>query len=445
MRMAAATWDGDALQRFGGGGSAWNEMTYDPETRLLYFGTAGAVPHLHHERSPEGLDNLFLSSVLAIHADNGEYAWHYQTVPQDSWDFNANMNIVLATLEIDGSKRDVAMIAPKNGFFYVLDKRTGELLSAEKFARVNWATHVNLETGRPVFDPAGEYWNLDDGESRAVWPNGWGAHNWQAMAFHPGTQLVYIPVADVPSVASRRGAHHYSSVQLVDEIDGKPHAPGKLLAWDPVRQQERWHVAQVLPFNGGVLATAGNLVVQGDLQGAITAYAANSGDRLWVFSTGTAINAAPVTFMHRDRQLIVVAVGAGGGMQFDYPELHAAANTGGNTRLLAFALDSDLDAPVATRIERPLPTLPDDEIPPQVAALGEELYQYECRQCHGNNAAARRLSTVPDLRYSNLADAGPWIDKVINGGVGMPPHDYERLEVDAIRLYVLQQARRLSD
>jgi quinohemoprotein ethanol dehydrogenase len=186
MKMAAATWSGTALEEYGGGGNSWNEMTYDAETGLLFFGTSGAIPYLHIERAPDGGDNLFLSSVVAVNAKTGEYAWHYQTVTRDSWDYNATMNIVLADLEIGGKDRETLLIAPKNGFFYVLDKRTGELLSAEKYAKVNWATHINLETGRPVYDPEAEFWTLPDGESAAVWPNMWGAHSWHPMARHTG-------------------------------------------------------------------------------------------------------------------------------------------------------------------------------------------------------------------------------------------------------------------
>ncbi|MFQ5983730.1 MAG: PQQ-binding-like beta-propeller repeat protein, partial [Woeseiaceae bacterium] len=173
MKMAAATWSGDAWQRYGGGGSAWNEMTYDPDSNLLFFGTAGALPYLYELRNPDGGDNLFTSSVLAVNADSGEYVWHYQTVPQDSWEYNATMNIVLADLTIEGEPRKVAMIAPKNGFFYVLDRLSGDLISAEKYARVNWATHINPETGRPELDPAGRFWEFPAGTTTAVWPNMW--------------------------------------------------------------------------------------------------------------------------------------------------------------------------------------------------------------------------------------------------------------------------------
>ena len=201
MKMAAKTWSGDALKKYGGGGSAWNEMTYDPASRLLFFGTAGALPYTHHVRSPKGGDNLFLSSVVAVNSETGEYVWHYQTVPEDSWEYNANMNIILADQKVAGKLRQTLMIAPKNGFHYMLDRLTGELLGANNYAKVNWATHIDLKTGRPVYNPAAEFWKRENEEIQ-VWPNMWGAHSWNPMAWHPGHGLVYIPVIDMPSVVS---------------------------------------------------------------------------------------------------------------------------------------------------------------------------------------------------------------------------------------------------
>ncbi|MDH3480064.1 MAG: PQQ-binding-like beta-propeller repeat protein, partial [Gammaproteobacteria bacterium] len=257
MKMAAKTWSGTALEKFGGGGSAWNGMTYDPESGLLFFGTAGALPYDFRLRSPDGGDNLFLSSVIAVNAGTGEYVWHYQTVPEDSWEYNATMNIILADLNIDGKQRQTLLIAPKNGFHYVLDRHTGELIAADKFAKVNWATHINLETGRPVYDPAAEYWARPD-DAVAVWPNMWGAHSWNPMAYHPQLQLVYIPVIDVPTVVTGYDNGDFvDTLEMLTEVDGRPFSPGKLVAWDPVANRPRWTVDHDLPFNGGVLATAG--------------------------------------------------------------------------------------------------------------------------------------------------------------------------------------------
>jgi quinohemoprotein ethanol dehydrogenase len=371
MKMAAGTWTGEDWQRFGGGGSAWNEMTYDPDSGYLFFGTAGALPYLHRYRSPEGGDNLFLSSVVAVDAGTGEYVWHYQTVPEDSWEYNATMNIVLADLDIRGETRSVLMIAPKNGFFYVLDRLSGDFISATSYVKVNWASHINEETGRPVADPGGEFWNTPTGTDTELWPNMWGSHSWNPMAYHPDLQLAYIPAIDAPSLMTNLGEGDFKdTIHLVDEVDGKPHSPGKLIAWDPVRQRQRWSVNHVLPFNGGVLATAGGLVFQGDATGAFSAYDAADGRRLWSVETGSAINAAPVTYALQGRQYVLVPIGAGGGAQFVYPELHATATGQGPTRLLAFSLDGDHELPRAAMDER-MPTQLDSTATAEILARGK--------------------------------------------------------------------------
>lgn len=441
MKMAAKTWSGTALEQYGGGGNSWNEMTYDPDSGLLFFGTSGAVPYIHAQRAPDGGDNLFLSSIVAVNANSGEYAWHYQTVTEDSWDYNATMNIVLADLEIAGAKRETLLIAPKNGFFYVLDKRTGELLSADKYAKVNWATHINLETGRPVYDPAAAFWNAAEGESVLVWPNMWGAHSWNPMAWHPGEKLAYIPVVDIPSVATYHGGDdHRDTLEMLTEVDGKPFSPGKLVAWDPLSQSARWSVDREFPFNGGVLATGGGLVFQGDALGAFEAYSAANGERLWRVMTGSAITAAPVSYSVNDRQHVLIPVGAGGGVQFAYPELHAGDRPQGPTRLLAFTLGTDREVAAVAAMPRQLPEQPALEADADEIAVGRDLYAQNCQSCHGKNAVARYGGSVPDLRYSGSDVHAAWPAIVIGGAksaMGMPPAELELAEAEAIRQYVL--------
>lgn len=447
MKMAAATWSGDAWQQFGGGGSAWNEMTYDPESNLLFFGTAGALPYLQKYRNPEGGDNLFTSSVLAVNADTGEYVWHYQTVPHDSWEYNATMNIVLADLSIGGKLRKVAMIAPKNGFFYVLDRRNGELISADKFARVNWATHINLETGRPELDPAGLFWDLPKGETTAIWPNMWGAHSWHAMAYHPDHKLVYIPVIDTPQIVTNlSGGDYLDTMDLIDEVDGEPHSPGKLLAWDPVTQSERWSVDHSLAVSGGVLATAGNLVFQGNGMGEFNAYDAETGETVWSVSTGTAISAAPVSYQLGEDQHVLIPAGLGGVMQYFYPKIHAGKDIRGPTRLFSFSLSGDASIPATKPVERKVAELPSISSAPDTLEPGALLYQRDCLGCHGKDAVARYGGSVPDLRYASVETHSSWNGIVIGGArraKGMPPFELTAEQAEAIQHYVVSEARKL--
>jgi PQQ-dependent dehydrogenase (methanol/ethanol family) len=448
MKMAAATWSGDAWQQFGGGGSAWNEMTYDPDSDLLFFGTAGALPYLHMYRNPEGGDNLFTSSVVAVNASTGEYVWHYQTVPHDSWEYNATMNIVLADLTIGGKLRKVAMIAPKNGFFYVLDRQNGELISAEKFAKVNWATHINLETGRPELDPAGMFWDLPEGETTAIWPNMWGAHSWHAMAYHPDLKLVYVPVIDSPQIVTNLSdGKYFDTMDTIVEVDGEPHSPGKLLAWDPVTQSERWSVDHNLAVSGGVLTTAGDLVFQGNGMGEFNAYDAQTGESLWSVPTGTAISAAPVSYQLGGEQHVLIPAGLSGVMQYFYPKIHAGKDVRGPTRLFAFTLSGDASIPETTVLERKVADLPATGSSVETLRTGAMLYADNCLGCHGKDAVARYGGSVPDLRYATAEVLQTWHAIVIGGArraQGMPDFELSAEEADAIRTYVVSEAQKID-
>jgi quinohemoprotein ethanol dehydrogenase len=444
LKMAAKTWSGDTLAEYGGGGHNWNGMTYDPASNLLFFGTSGAYPYQHAKRSPAQGDNLFLSSVVAVDADTGAYRWHYQTVDRDSWDYNATMNIVLAGLTIRGEDREVLMIAPKNGFHYALDRHTGELLTVGRFARTSWASDIDVETGKPVYEPAGEFWNLEDGESAYLWPNMWGAHGWNPMAYHPAHALTYIPVIDAPARVDNQGDGE--AIVMLTEVDGRPHSPGKLVAFDPVSASIRWTVDRPLPFNGGLMATGGNLLFQGTATGHFEAYSADRGERLWSVQTGSAINAAPASFLLGGSQYVVIPVGTGGGLQFQYPQMHAASDSRGPARLLAFSLGGGGALPIAEAAPRPLPPQPKLDASGETVALGQALYGDHCKICHGSGAVARPGGSVPDLRYASAATHEAWDATVIGGGRragGMPPLEITPEESEAIRSYVLSRSEEL--
>lgn len=449
MKLAAATWTGDALSRFGGGGSNWNSMTYDPADGVLFFGTGGALPYIYGERSPEGGDALFTSSVLAVNADTGEYLWHYQTTPEDSWEYNATMNIVLADLTIGGELREALLIAPKNGFEYVLDRRTGELLSAGKYAYVNWATHINPESGRPVLDPAAEYWNREPGSKVLVWPNMWGAHSWNPMAYSPQTKLLYIPVIDIPSEVTWLGDGDFTdTLKLVTEVEGEAFDPGKLVAYDPAAQKPVWSVAHELPFNGGVLATAGNLVFQGDALGVFTAYRADDGAALWSMSTGSTIGAAPASYAVDDIQYVLLPAGVGGGLQYVYPELHAVDRAQGPTRLIAFRLGGRQDVAMPEISRRDPPPRIESGGAAEDVASGASLYAANCAFCHGKNAVGRYGGSVPDLRYAGEEAHDTWHAIVVGGSRqtnGMPAQEISVAESEQIRRYILSLAAALRE
>lgn len=444
LKMAAKTWSGDTLAKHGGGGHSWNEMTYDPASNQLFFGTSGAYPYLHHKRAPLGGDNLFLSSIVAVDADTGKYRWHYQTVDKDSWDYNATMNIVLADMELRGDRRETLLIAPKNGFHYTLDRHDGELLAAGKFARTNWASDIDIETGKPIYDPAGEYWNLEEGEQGYLWPNMWGAHNWHPMAYHPGTNLSYIPVVDAPALVS--GGEESEAIVMLTEVDGAPHSPGKLVAMDPSNGRIAWQIEHALPFNGGLMTTGGNLLFQGLATGEFQAYAADDGDVLWSVQTGSAINASPATYAIDKTQYVVIPIGSGGGLQFQYPLMHGAEVARGPTRLLAFALERDAKMPMTSIEARPLPDHPDPDASDAVLALGRSVYGSACKICHGSKGVARLGGTVPDLRYVTQETLALW-DAIVVGGAkasgGMPAVGVTAEQSQAVRAYIINQAQSL--
>ncbi len=436
LEAAAATWNGE-WWKIGGGGTVWDSMAYDPELDLLYIGTGNGSPWTRHIRSPGGGDNLYLSSILALKPDTGELVWHYQTTPGDNWDFTATQHLILAELVIEGRPRRVIMQAPKNGFFYVLDRETGELISAEKYVTVTWASHVDPESGRPV-----EVVGQDYADALAlVRPTAFGGHNWQPMSYSPRTGLVYVPAQEIqgayrldPDFEYRPGEFNTGTDMNVFALSTREAVSGHLLAWDPVAQKEAWRQQHGLPWNGGTLATAGNLVFQGTADGRFVAYRADDGEKLWEAHAGTGVIAAPITWAAGGVQYVTIVAGWGGVFALAGGDAAAAAGVESDGRVLTFALS---------------PPFPEaHEIEELVTASGEiedaqKLFHAYCARCHGGGAIGGGV--LADLRKSSPEVQGAFKDIVLKGifsGKGMPSFSQWLTEeqADQIQAYIRHQA-----
>ena len=457
MKMAAETWHGKWWELGGGGGTVWDSMAYDPALDLLYFGVGNGTPWNREIRSPGGGDNLFLSSIVAVRPDTGEYVWHYQTTPGESWDYTATQHIILADIELDGKTRKVLMQAPKNGFFYVIDRTDGTLLSADNYIDLNWATHVDMETGRPVEVEGARY--VDS--PFTVVPSYLGGHNWHPMSYSPDTGLVYIPVIEFPANYGQPEDFLYRPGTSNTGIDGiigslpdaqaerealRPLMQGRLVAWDPRTQQEAWRVEHRGPWNGGALSTAGKLVFQGTADGKIVAYSADSGTWLWEFAAQTGVVAPVMTYELDGEQYVSVNVGWGGAYALVFGEYVQPESMPNVSRVLTFKLGAGGQLPAVEW----RPTVAFN--PPQRTAdaaterEGYALYQDICMGCHGLNAVSGLI--IPDLRGSAwIHDAKGW-NSVLREGLlsknGMAGFaDYlDAQQSEAIRAYIIEQAWR---
>jgi quinohemoprotein ethanol dehydrogenase len=412
LERAAKTWPKNALWESGLGGTVWDSLAFDPALDLLYVGVGNASPYPREVRSPGGGDNLFLSSILALHAKTGALAWHYQTTPAENWDFTATQHMILADLPIGGRTRKVILQAPKNGFFYVLDRATGELLSAEKYVAVNWASHVDLATGRPVETGKGE-WK----RTRFMRPGPAGGHNWHPMAFHPGTGLVYIPTYALAypfhrDEAFRQTPQRFNTGEdfaaMQKAVDGYERSlrfcePTRLTAWDPVKRERVWRVSHASEMHGGALATAGNLVFHGTGgDSTLAAYRATDGELLWEAEAPTAVIAAPISYAVKGEQYVAVAIGAGGSAGLNFSVLPyenagyvAAWKLGGKAKLPA-------RRPRATyAVEAPARTASAGEV-----ERGRKLYHAWCMFCHGIGTKSGGL--LPDLRFAKREVYAQW-------------------------------------
>jgi len=451
LETAAKTWTGE-WWKVGGGGTVWDSMAYDAELDLLYVGTGNGSPWSRYARSPGGGDNLYLCSILALRPDTGELVWHYQTTPGDNWDYTAVQPIVLADLEIGGAVRKVLMQAPKNGFFYVLDRATGTLISAEPYVAITWATGIDPKTGRPIETEQSAYLE----QAKLVLPGPQGGHNWQPMTYSPKTGLVYLPAHDTPFWYANEGVFKVrpGTWNLALDMDRvvertettAPVAKGQLIAWDPVAQKAIWRVEHDGHWNGGVLSTAGGLVFQGQGNGRFRAYHDETGEVLWEVRSQTGIIAAPISYALGDEQYIAVATGWGGGsIAGGLDETTAISKFHNEGRVLVFKLGATGEIPTNQPRDRTIPPPPALEASAGEIAAGKSIYSQNCLWCHGFSVASSFL--VPDLRMMSAERYAAFDDIVLRGaleGNGMPGWGESLTPTDsaALRAYIVTEARK---
>jgi quinohemoprotein ethanol dehydrogenase len=472
LDAAVKTWDPKSRWDVGGGGTPWGALVYDPQLNLLYVGTGNAALFNWHERSPSGGDNLYLSSILAINPDTGRLVWHYQETPRESWDYTSVQPMMLADLQIDGTTRKVLMHAPKNGFFYVLDRATGELLRAEKYVPLNWATHVDLKNGRPAIDTKAV--DYQDGPKFVV-PSGMGGHSWNPMAYDASKGLVYIPSIEGGALTSDPTKGHeyrpkmtnsgtsilFGDLLLIDParlqepmrsalVDVKRRGLDKswsvLKAFDPVTGKTRWERRSPDWWDrAGLLATAGGLLFQGDDKGFFRVLDADTGAVLKEIEVGTSIMAAPMTYTVGGVQYVAVMAAWGGGGWFAPHATSAAVKRGNQGRIIAFRLDGGA-APLPALLGDPPPLV---EPVPQTAgadtiAQGARLFRGSCGMCHANQPNGM----TPDLRRMTPATHAAF-QSIVRGGAlrprGMPQWDdvFTVEDVEAIHAYLIDEAWKL--
>lgn len=464
MARVAPTWSRNGQwKQSGGGGTVWDSIVYDAELDQLYLGVGNGSPWNHGLRSEGQGDNLFLSSIVALKPSTGQYLWHYQETPGETWDFTATQPINLATLQIDGQERKVLMQAPKNGFFYVIDRTNGKLIRAGQFIPgVNWASGYDMKTGRPVENPAARYYRT--GKPFVAMPSAIAAHNWQPMSFSPQVGLAFIPAqmvgagylaGDAPldrakpigfNVGENLGALMYPRDANVVKA-ATAGATGRLVAWDPVANKARWTVDYPTPWNGGTMATAGNLVFQGTALGEFRAYAADTGKQLFAYPVGTGVMAGAATYMVGNTQYVAVLAGRGGALPLSLGyAIGKARDVPNKPRLLVFKLGGTAQLPPdPDATPAPPPLLPEDRPTPQQVAQGQALYGRYCQVCHG--ASAGGGGVLPDLQRSpTLGDAQTWKSILIDGALkdqGMV--SFARVltpeQAQLVRLYVIDEAR----
>ena len=445
LRKAAATWNGDLYWKLGGG-TVWDGIAYDARTNLVYFGTANGTPWVAEARSPGGGDNLFLNSIIAVNADTGAYVWHYQTTPAETWDFDATSPVMLADLDLPAGRRHVLMQESKNGFFYVLDAASGQLLSADKYTTVTWASHVDMTTGRPVEIAEARFGKT--GKPAIVQPGGQGAHSWHPYSFSPRTGLVYMPVVETstafapdPNYVARPGSANTAMGRASPTIYNDLHSDAPrtsrayLVAWDPVARRERWRSENRGTIASGVLSTAGGLVFQGAQKGEFAAFRDSDGMKLWTADPQTGVVAAPISYEIKGVQYIAQLAGYG---SRDY-------YTGNRSRLLVYKLGGKHTLPPTgelppARTFNPPPAFGDEAL----LARGADTYQVHCVMCHETQFGNRGL--FPDLRVSPMINSADSFRTIVMDGAlearGMVSFR-DRItpaDAEAVRAYLVRRA-----
>ncbi|MET0291196.1 MAG: PQQ-dependent dehydrogenase, methanol/ethanol family [Steroidobacteraceae bacterium] len=452
LENAAKTWDGEYWKVAGGGGTVWDGAVYDPQTDLLMFGTGNPTPWNARARGKKVADNLYAASIVALRPDTGEYVWHYQTTPGDSWDYDATSPMMTLDLTLDGEKKHVLVQPSKNGFLYVLNAADGKLLSADPFTEVNWATGIDMKTGRPIEVDGSRYekepWNVSPGAP--------GGHTWHPNAYSPDTGLIYIPtwenygaMADLPKDFKPTPGRFSIGVsfggQGLDRSKLKPYDrradTGLLRAWDPVTRKIVWESEPGPRATSGVLATAGNLVFMGNGPGkTLFAYDAKSGAKLWSFDAKTAVLAAPISYELDGVQYVAASVGGTAQGGYFAPTY---------ARMLVFALNGKAVLP------EPAPYTPPPLDPPastasaDVIAKGEALYTQHCNVCHGAGGVQARTS-FPNLTVTPLLHTQEGFDQVVLGGartqqgMGSFAKDLKPEDTVAVREYIVSRAQFLK-
>jgi quinohemoprotein ethanol dehydrogenase len=460
ITMIRKTWYGDQYWKQGGGGTVWDSMAYDPDLDLLYIGVGNASYWNYKLRSEAKGDNLFVSSIVALRPETGEYVWHYQTTPGDAWDYTATQHIIVTTLPIDGKPRRVVMQAPKNGFFYVLDAATGKFISAGEYGKVTWAKGIDPETGRPILDAeAADYWT--NSEPKTIYPGSQGAHNWPPMSYNPDTGLVYIPQQvtmeyfdplEAPTPVQTGVPNLGLVIPVVPETaeaieELAQSYKGNLVAWDPLQQAARWTVPYEHIHNSGTLSTAGNLVFQGTADGRVLAYAADTGETLWERQVSSGVVAGPISYSVDGEQYVAFNVGWGGAFPITFGALANRTQVVPDSRLYVFKLDGKADMPIVRRREMTPPAPPPVTADAATLAQGKELFAEHCGVCHGLSAISANI--IPDLRYLTPEKHAEFLPIVYGtrSQQGMPPFGgiLDPEQAEQIHQYIIQRSHDLRE